>query len=267
MADSTQIFQVIMNLCTNAYQAMKEKGGILELTLSEVHIGNEEKGFSILKPGPYLLLIVSDMGHGMSRGVMERIFDPFFTTRGPAEGTGMGLSVVHGIVKSHGGDIKVYSEPGKGATFNVYLPRIDNPSETPDISAAESSPTGTEHILLVDDEEAIARMLERMLMRLGYRVTARTGSVEALEAFRSKPENFDLVIADITMPNMSGIDLSEELLRIRADIPIVLCTGFSETVSREKAIAVGVRDYIMKPFVSSRIAATIRRVLDKERKE
>jgi CheY-like chemotaxis protein len=179
----------------------------------------------------------------------------------------MGLSVVHGIVKSHGGNIKVYSEPDKGATFNVYLPRIDNPSETADASAAVTSPTGTEHILLVDDEEAIVRMLERMLKHLGYRVTARTGSVEALAVFRSQPEKFDLVLTDIIMPTMSGIDLSEELLRIRGDIPIVLCTGFSETVSREKAMAVGVRDYIMKPFVPSRIAATIRRVLDKEREK
>ena len=266
MGDSTQIFQVIMNICTNSYQAMKEKGGILDVTLSGVDIGNEDQDFSSLNPGPYLLLTVSDTGHGMGREVLERIFEPFFTTRGPAEGTGMGLSVVHGIVRGYGGDIRVYSEPDKGTTFNVYLPRIDNSPESPNLSATELSPTGKEHILLVDDEEIIARMLERMLERLGYRVTARTSSVEALAAFRSQPESFDLVLTDITMPNMSGIDLSEELLRIRGDIPVVLCTGFSETVSREKAMAVGVRDYIMKPFVSSQIAVTIRRVLDKPEK-
>ena len=270
LGDSTQIFQVIMNICTNGYQAMKEKSGILEVALSRVYIGKEDQDFSSLNPGPYLLLTVSDTGHGMEGRVLERIFEPFFTTKNPTDGTGLGLAVVHGIVSGYDGDIRVYSEPEAGTTFKVYLPLIDNPVETTDISATEPSatepsPTGTEHILLVDDEVSIARMLERMLKRLGYRVTARTSSIEALAAFREQAQNFDIVLTDISMPNMSGLELSEELLRIRADIPIILCTGFSEVISREQAIARGISDYIMKPFISSQIAVTVRRALDKVR--
>ena len=264
MADSTQIYQVLMNLCTNAYQAMGEKGGLLEVNLGEVDIGPEDLSPMNLNPGPYLLLTVSDTGHGMDRQVKERIFEPFFTTKGLGEGTGMGLSVVHGIISSYGGDIRVYSESGKGTTFHVYLPRIDKSPETLPPVSAGMVPKGTERILLVDDEEAIVRMFERMLERLGYQVTSRTSSVEALHAFRSQPDKFDLVITDLSMPNMNGTDLAKELLGIRPDIPIVLCTGFSEIISKEKAMVIGVREYIMKPVVPSQIAGTIRRVLDQE---
>ena len=215
-----------------------------------------------LAPGPYVRLTVSDTGHGMDRSVMERIFDPFFTTKEPGEGTGMGLAVVHGIVKSHGGAITVHNDPGEGTTFHVYLPRLESPTEPEEALTAEPAPRGKERILFVDDEEQLVRMGQRMLERLGYSVTARTSSVEALEAFRAQPEKFDLVITDQTMPNMTGVELARELMRIRPDIPVILITGFSEAVTLEKAGRMDIREYIMKPVLLRDLGKAIRRVLD-----
>jgi nitrogen-specific signal transduction histidine kinase/CheY-like chemotaxis protein len=262
LADSTQIHQVVMNLATNAYQVMREKGGVLELTLMEEQIRPKDSGPD-LSPGKYLKLTVSDTGHGMGETVMETIFDPYFTTKGPGEGTGMGLAVVHGIVKDHGGDIKVHSEPGKGATFHVYLPVIGTRSVQQEAIAAGSVPTGTERILFVDDEEYLVFMTQQILGRLGYQVTSRTSSVEALEAFRAKPDEYDLVITDMTMPNMTGVELSTRLREIKPDIPILLCTGFSEMIDEDKAKNMGISAYIMKPILKDEIAGAIRRVLDK----
>jgi CheY-like chemotaxis protein len=265
LADPTQIHQVIINLCTNAYHAMREKGGVLEVILTEVDADSTDLTFNPdLSPGPYLRLTISDTGHGMDRIVMERIFDPYFTTKDLGEGTGMGLAVVHGIVRSHSGDITVYSEPGKGTTFHVYLPRIDTGAIAPETVSTEPAPKGKERILLVDDEEQIVLMVRQMLEGLGYHVTARTSSVEALGAFRAKPEKFDLVITDQTMPNMTGAELAQKLMGIRADIPIILCTGFSEVITEDKSKAIGIREYVMKPVIRSEIAKTIRRVLDKK---
>ncbi|MEA3359551.1 MAG: PAS domain S-box protein [Thermodesulfobacteriota bacterium] len=262
MADPTQIHEVIMNLGTNAYHAMREKGGILGITLRQEEIGSDDSKYDLdLHPGPYLKLIVEDTGHGIDDNVMERIFDPYFTTKGVGEGTGMGLSVVHGIVKDHGGDIRVYSEPGKGTAFHVYLPVIETGAVERKIIPAGPAPTGTERILLVDDEETIVYMTQQILESLGYHVTPRTSSVEALEAFRARPDDFDLIITDMTMPNMTGAELAHRLLEIRSDIPIILCTGFSELMEENKAKEIGIREYVMKPIVRDEIARTVRKVL------
>ena len=265
LADSTQVHQVVMNLATNAYQAMREKGGLLELTLMAEEIGSDGSDLD-LDPGAYLKLTVSDTGHGMSNVVMGKIFDPYFSTKGPGEGTGMGLAVVHGIVKDHGGDIKVYSELGEGTVFHVYLPLIETRPVEPKAISAEPTLTGTERILFVDDEEPIVFMAQQILERLGYQVTSRTSSVEALEAFKAKPDGYDLVITDLTMPNMTGIQLSQALLKIKPNIPIILCTGFSEQINGVKAEAVGISGYVMKPVIKIELAKKIREALDQDRK-
>ncbi|MBW2020218.1 MAG: PAS domain S-box protein [Deltaproteobacteria bacterium] len=261
-ADPTQIHQVLMNLCTNAAHAMRENGGVLEVSLVNVDLDAEAVvGHPDLKPGPCLRLTVRDTGHGMDRAVMERIFDPYFTTKGKGEGTGLGLALVHGIVKSHGGAINVHSELGKGTTFHIFLPRLERDA----IMEAEvlaPLPKGNERILFVDDEEVLVDVGERMLERLGYKVIASTNSIEALEIFHANPDKFDLVITDQTMPNMTGTELAKGLMRIRPDIPIILCTGFSETITAEKARAMGIREFVLKPIVIDKIAATIRNVLD-----
>ncbi|MBW1782849.1 MAG: response regulator [Deltaproteobacteria bacterium] len=265
MADPVQIHQVIMNLCTNAYHAMREKGGVLKVTLMEEEIGGDDLKADLgLFPGTYLKLTVSDTGHGMDKTVMSRIFDPYFTTKAPDEGTGMGLSVVHGIVKGHGGEIEVQSEPDKGTVFHVHLPIIDIQDFEPEVRYQEPIRGGSERILVVDDEELIIQMLEQILEDLGYHVTPRTSSVEALKAFEAQPDRFDLVITDMTMPNMTGAELAPRLLKIRPDIPIIICTGFNEMIDEKRAKAMGIRAYVGKPVVIHEIARTIRKVLDKE---
>jgi PAS domain S-box-containing protein len=243
LADPTQIHQVIMNLCTNAYHAMREKGGVLEVSLQNVSIGDfkfrnsefedkeKQSAFRIpqseinLDPGSYIKLTAKDTGEGMDKAVMERVFDPYFTTKEKTGGTGMGLAVVHGIVKSHGGAITVYSEPGKGSTFNVFLPRIKVPEGVAETEKMIPLPRGRERILFVDDEPFIVEIGKGMLEHLGYQVTTRTSSIEALEAFRAQPAKFDLVITDMTMPKMTGDKLAKELMRIMPNLPIILCTG------------------------------------------
>ena len=270
MADPTQIHQIAMNLLTNAYHAMENEGGKLEVTLRNLEFGlenadlkNEESRSKIgLSPGTYVCLTVADTGSGIGQEEINRIFDPYYTTKEKGKGTGLGLAVVHGIVKSYGGDIGVYSEPGKGTTFSVYLPVIKFGVEKEEIAVIAPVLTGSERILIVDDEQTIVRMEKQMLERLGYDVTERTSSVEALEAFRDSPDKFDLVITDMTMPNMTGIQLSQKLLEIRPDIPIIICTGFSEKINEEKAKAIGIQGYAMKPVVKSELAKKIRAVLD-----
>jgi signal transduction histidine kinase/ActR/RegA family two-component response regulator len=261
LGDATQMQQVLVNLGTNAAHAMQEKGGVLEVSLTGLHL--EEKAFPDcpdLKPGSYVKLAVTDTGHGMTREVMACIFDPFFTTKERGRGTGMGLSVVHGIVQGHGGAVRVDSQPGEGSTFEVYFPRLEREAE-PEPDSFSSMPTGRERILLVDDEKALTDLGERMLGQLGYEVTARTSSTEALELFRDKPDRFDLVITDMTMPGMTGVELSMEVLRIRPDIPVILCTGFSERITEEQAKQKGIRAFMMKPFAMREVAETVRRVL------
>ena len=261
-ADPTQIHQIVMNLATNAYHAMEETGGELKVSLKEVELGEYDIITPDMTPGVYACLIVADTGVGMDKILTNKIFDPFFTTKEVGKGTGMGLSVVHGIVISMGGTIHVYSEPGKGTQFHVYLPVIKSAAEKPKIQTQVPIQGGTEHLLLVDDEEAILSMEKRMLERLGYQVTSRTSSLEALEAFRSNPDKFDMVITDMAMPNMPGDKLSVELIKIRPDIPVLLCTGFSEAMSVEKAASLGIKGFLLKPIIMKDLAQKIREVLD-----
>ena len=264
MGDPTQIHQVLMNLCTNATHAMRGKGGALEVGLEDVDLDADAPvQYPDLKPGPYVRLTVSDTGHGIEPEAKDRIFDPYFTTKDKGVGTGLGLAVVHGIVKSHGGAITVYSELGKGTTFHVLFPGIES-VDAEETEVLEPLPKGDERILFVDDEEALVQIGQHMLRRLSYEVVPRTSSVEALEAFRAQPDKFDLVITDQTMPNMTGEMLAKELMSIRPDIPIILCTGYSELISKELAKAMGIREYVMKPLVIRKLATTIRKVLDKD---
>jgi CheY-like chemotaxis protein len=192
---------------------------------------------------------------------MDRIFEPYYSTKVKGKGTGLGLAMVHGIVKSCGGNISVYSEPGKGTIFHVYLPVIQSQTETRETQDISTVERGKERILVVDDEEQIVQMIQQMLERLGYHVTARTSSIETLEAFRAAPDKFDLVITDMTMPNMTGVHLTQKLIEIRPDIPVIICTGFSEKINEHKANAMGIRGYVMKPVVRSKLAKKIREVL------
>jgi PAS domain S-box-containing protein len=262
MADPTQLHQIAMNLITNAYHAIEQTSGIISVQLKETILGREGLADSLLEPGRYALLSVSDTGCGIDPPLMKKIFDPYFTTKEQGKGTGLGLAVVYGIVKEHHGDIKVYSELGEGTTFKVYLPLMEKFSEAVFVGKVKRDETGTERILLVDDEEPVAKLEKQMLERLGYRVTSRINSVAALEVFGAKPAAFDLVVTDMTMPNMTGNQLARELISIRPDIPIIICTGFSERISKEKAPDFGIKGFLMKPVVKSEMAKMVRKVLD-----
>ncbi len=263
LADPTQIHQVLMNLCSNAAFAMRGKEGTLRVSLTRVEIDPEGASRQVdVKPGPYLRLTVSDTGHGMDPEVKNRAFDPFFTTKKPGEGTGMGLAVVHGIIKNHEGTITLESEVGKGTTVHVFLPWVQAQEPQKDVSA-EPIPTGKERILLIDDEEIQVRTLQHMLERLGYRVIAKTRAPEALETFRTQPDAFDLVITDQTMPELSGANLAKEILQIRPDMPVILYTGYSETLAEDEARSIGIRDFALKPLTVRDMAERIRRALKK----
>lgn len=262
--DPTQIHQIMMNLFTNAAYAMRENGGVLELSLTDENIGPDKiSEYHNLSSGSYVKLAVSDTGHGIKPDVLDRIFEPYYTTKEPDKGTGLGLAVVHGIVKSYGGDITVQSDLGKGTTFQVLLPKTE--TEISSVTGRKPAiPKGTEKLLFVDDEKVMVDVIQSMLDRFGYKVTARTSSIEALEVFRSKPDEFDLVITDMTMPHMTGVELSKEIMKIRPDIPIILCTGFSEQINENKAKELGLAAYVMKPITMQEIVQTIRKVLDKK---
>ncbi|MBC2717187.1 MAG: response regulator [Desulfobacteraceae bacterium] len=262
LADPTQIHQILMNLGTNAEHAMSESGGILEVSLNNVELDQDFAARNPeITPGRYLCLTVSDTGNGMSEELIKRLYDPFFTTKAPDKGTGLGLSVVHGIVKSHGGVITVQSEPGKGSSFNVFLPVIEKQIQ-PGVEINLQVPTGNERILFIDDEKSIMDLGCQVLEQLGYQVEARTSSLEALELFKNFPDDFDLVITDMTMPHMTGAKLARELMQIRPDIPIILCTGFSQSINEDQALKIGFRAFVMKPISIEQIARTIRKVLD-----
>jgi PAS domain S-box-containing protein len=263
MGDPTQIHQILLNLCTNAAHAMEDNGGLLTVRLFDADLDSDFiSNHPGLKPGQYVTLTVTDTGHGISPDVMEKIFDPFFTTKEKGKGTGLGLSVVHGIVRSHGGDIYVYSEPGKGSTFKVCLPAIEKNRFKPEERAERPIPTGTERILFIDDEPVITNLGKQTLESLGYDVVVRNSSIEALELFKEKKDHFDLVITDMTMPHMTGEKLAEQLMQIRSDIPVILCTGFSFMIDEQKALDMGIRAFISKPILKREIAEAIRKVLD-----
>ena len=267
-ADATQIQQVLLNLCANAAHAMEERGGVLKIRL-KAHQVDEALAASVphIESGPYLRLTVADTGKGMTPDVLQRIFDPFFTTKEMGKGTGMGLSVVHGIVRAHGGAIEATSEPGAGSCFHIYLPRATASGRQTAVEPLPTMAGGHEHILFIDDEVMLTDMGRQMLQRLGYRVTTRTSSIEALEAFRARPDDFDLVISDMTMPNLTGDRLASSLLAIRDDIPIILCTGFSALLDASRAREMGVRAYLSKPLSIRELARTVRAVLDGDQPE
>ena len=267
MADPTQIQQLLMNLCANAAYAMRENGGALEVSLQEEYW--DEGGEDLPQgaaPGPFAVLTVKDMGCGMDRKTMERIFDPYFTTKGPGEGTGLGLAVVLGIVQNHGGGITVESTLDEGSTFRICFPCTGRQEQQPirKTKKIESIPKskGKESILFVDDEKGVLEIGELMLRQLGYRVAAKTSSPEALATFRANPNQFDLVITDQTMPYMTGDVLAKAMLEVRKDIPIILMTGFSGIMTKEKAEAIGIKIFMMKPFEEFELADAVRRVLD-----
>ena len=261
-ADPTQVHQIAMNLITNAYHAVESTNGTISVRLTETALGSEDLAGDTLQPGRYAKLTVSDTGCGIDPAIMDKIFEPYFTTKEQGKGTGLGLAVVYGIVKEHQGDIKVYSELGRGTTFKVYLPIMAKAEKSSSVEGKEESPTGHERILLVDDEESIAKLEKLMLERLGYRVTMHVNSPDALEAFKTKPGSFDLIISDMTMPQMTGDQLAKHLISIRADIPIIICTGFSERLNQEKAASIGVKGFLMKPIIKSELAKMVRKVLD-----
>ena len=261
LVDPVQIHQLILNLCVNAVQAMEEKG-VLEISIKEVTLGDKiPEDFIGLEPGSYEYLSVSDTGPGMSPEIIKQIFDPFFTTKEVGKGTGMGLSVVYGVVENHGGKIFVTSELGKGSTFHVYFPFTELKAEKKQ-EIAEPLPSGKERILFVDDEEMLASLGKEIVERLGYAATVKTDSVEALELFKNNPEKFDLVITDQTMPNMTGAELAKQLLQVKPGLPIILCTGYSSKVDKEKAKKIGISEFASKPLNRRDIAKLIRQVLD-----
>ena len=263
LAELGQIQQVLMNLGGNAADAMREKGGVLGIELSDFSKASSDGNPHGMQPGLYMKLVVSDTGSGIAPDIMDRIFDPFFTTKKLGEGSGLGLSIVHGIVKQSHGHITVASEPGKGSTFTVYFPKITRLAQLELRSPEqETIPTGHERILFVDDEEALVEMGTELLTGLGYKVVSRTSSAHALALLHQEPSRFDLVITDQTMPGMTGIELAREVLAIRPELPIILCTGFSYLVNAESAKAAGIKGFAMKPLTKREIAKTIRYVLE-----
>ncbi len=262
LADSTQINQVMINLFTNAAHAMEDGGGVITIGIENMDLDHVSAYiYPDLSPGRYVKLTVSDTGTGIDHEIKDRIFDPYFTTKEVGKGTGIGLSVVHGIVKSHNGAILVDSQFKKGTTFSIFFPVAE---ETVVIEAEpdDEFPTGNERILIVDDEKSMADIGRKRLERLGYEVEARTDPMEALELFRADPDQFDLVITDMTMPHITGDNLVKEILKIRPDMPTILCTGFSEKIDEEKAKKIGVREYIDKPFDRGKLSRLVRKVLD-----
>jgi PAS domain S-box-containing protein len=259
LADPTQVHQILMNLGTNAYHAMEKTGGTLSMTLRTTFLG-EKVPVSVI-PGEYLELTVTDTGEGIAPDVIEKIFDPYFTTKMTGKGTGMGLAIVHGLMSDYGGAVTVESEIGIGTTFTLYFPSIDN-AVLPAEADLKDLPVGKERILFVDDEELLASMFKETLENLGYRVTALCSSVEALAIFKSTPNEFDIVITDQTMPNITGSELAFQMMQIRPDVPIILCSGYSDLVDEQSAKKLGIKEFALKPFSREILATLIRKVLD-----
>jgi CheY-like chemotaxis protein len=264
LGDPGRISQVVMNLCTNAVQAMLPDGGVLTVSLSDVVLTDAETRLHPgLPAGPYLRLTVADTGHGMDSEIMERIFDPFFTTKAKGGGVGLGLSVVHGIVAELGGQITVESEPGRGSTFSVLLPRAVQRAAPPAAGTA-APPKGAERILFVEDEDLLASALTRQLEGFGYTVVRCADGLEALAAFTACPDGFDLVMTDLTMPGMTGTELARRIRDTRPDIPVLLCTGYADMLRPEEAAELGVTRILAKPFVKAEVATLVRHVLDRK---
>jgi CheY-like chemotaxis protein len=266
LGNPTQIHQVLINLCTNAAHAMEE-GGILKITLTN-HLldGRAAARYPDVRPGRYVKLSVKDTGFGMAAEIMNRIFDPYFTTKDVGKGTGMGLAVVHGIVKGHKGVLSVKSKPREGSTFDILFPAVDQKC-APEPGMSGALPLGHERILFVDDEEAMVSLNRQRLKRLGYQVETRTDPFEALALFRSHPERFDLVITDMTMPGMAGDGLAQELMKIEPSIPVLLCTGYSDRIDKDKARRMGIAGFALKPLDLGELARTVRDLLDRQKRK
>ncbi|MCF8129989.1 MAG: response regulator [Deltaproteobacteria bacterium] len=265
LADPTQIHQVVMNLCTNAYQAMLENGGILDITLKNIEIDGDDEVLAVstvLKAGPHVCLTVKDTGTGIKPDALEHIFDPYFTTKEKGRGTGLGLAVVHGIVGNCKGAILVESEEGKGTTFDVFFPTLEKQTHANGKGSEAPVLGGNERILMVDDEVPIVRLEKQILEKLGYRVETDTNSLEALKRFMDSPDKFDLLITDLAMPNMSGKQLAAEVKKVRPDFPVIICSGFSDLIDEEKAKELGVQGFLLKPLGRDVLARTVRTVLD-----
>ena len=265
MADVTHIQQIVMNLCTNGYHAMRQQGGILQVRVVDIEVAEEDAGVETdLTPGRYVLLSVADTGTGMDEQTRKRIFDPYFTTKEAGEGTGLGLAVVHGIVRSYGGAIRVTSRPGHGSVFEIFLPRVDDHGRNGTAAAAPGREIagGRERIMFVDDEELIVNMSRQMLSRFGYTVLSFTSSREAVAHFMKHGREIDLVITDLTMPEMSGVELARRMMDIRPDLPVILCTGYSEEMNRDRAMALGIARFVQKPLVMEEMLRIVRSVLD-----
>jgi len=253
---------VLMNLCTNAADAMEQDGGNLEISLRDIMVdGSHEVPALDMRTGPYVQLTVADTGTGITPDKLSSIFDPFFTTKEVGKGTGMGLAVVHGIVESYEGKITVKSTLNKGTVVTVYLP-INMEHETMSNDESDVIPTGSERLLFVDDEDAILNMSRMLFGRLGYRVSTRSSSLEALELFRQNPERFDLIITDLTMPNLTGIKLAERILDIKPRMPIILCTGYNDKIPEEGFESLGFKALVHKPYTKLSLAKLIRKILD-----
>lgn len=267
LADPTQMHQVIVNLCTNAYHAMQEEGGLLKVSLAEVKFSSDDLAEHLkLDAGDYIKLTISDSGHGMNEQTLQRIFDPYFTTKENDKGTGLGLAVVYGIVSAHKGAIQVSSAPGKGSTFEVFFPSIRYAPIHEPISKQQPS-RGHENILFVDDEVALVRMATKLLEKSGYRVVGQNNPLEALELFKSDPNRFDLVITDMTMPYMTGKQLVKALQDIRPDVPIIMCTGYSEKISSEKAQMMGIQAFLRKPLSYNDLTKNVRKAIDQQKSD
>jgi len=267
LADPTQLHQIIMNLCTNAFHAMEQAGGIIEIILKDCELSQDAlKEYPEVHPGSFVIISVSDTGSGIDPDIWGRIFDPYFTTKEVGKGSGMGLSIVHGIVTRYGGFITCGNNFGKGTVFNVYFPSIDQEIAS-EIKPDAVIPCGTERILFIDDEEILADLGKATLEHLGYKVTSQTRSQDALALFQSQPDSFDVVITDQTMPGMTGMDLGRKILQVRPDLPIILCTGYSSIINEEQAKAAGFKGFAMKPLNKQVIATLLRKVLDENRKE
>ena len=265
MADATQIHQVITNLCMNAGHAMKDTGGLLDISLEQINInGDDLLNLRSLQSGPHLKMTVSDTGCGIQDENLERIFEPYFTTKEIGEGTGLGLAVVHGIVKSHGGEIKVYSEIGKGTKFHVYIPLLKEQTGTDHAAQPTPLPRGKETILFVDDEKMLAQVGKLSLEKLGYEVVAETDPIKAVDLFKADKDRFDLVITDKTMPKMTGFDLARELKSVRPEVPVILCSGFQEKTDEAELSAAGISHFISKPIDIGIMAKTIRATLEED---
>jgi len=252
----------LINLCNNAAYAMKDKGGILKVGLKNVSLDeNDAKQYKGLVPGDYLSLTVKDTGEGIEPEIMERIFEPYFTTKAMGVGSGMGLAIVHGIVQNSGGAIRAESEPGKGTSFEILFPVIEI-QPRPQVETGGTFAKGSERILFVDDEDNLVLAARYNLERFGYDITTETNPLQALELFKSRPDQFDIVITDMTMPDMTGESLAKAVMEIRPDIPVIICTGFSDRISEQQAKGMGAKAFVMKPVLTGDMTRIIRKVLD-----